>query len=97
MGSKSHVHKTIKRPDEYNSTGNRSQLWVRYLMEAAEMIVADDDGHSLHFRKFRSGTMVYSLDLNYYTEVNRVLNMTEHFKDFMLENFDALQSMSYKK
>ena len=74
-----------------------SKLWIRFLAEAAELIFTNPDDHSIHFRKFRANTMVYSLNLNYYTEVNRLMNMTEHFEAFIAENWKELEVMSYKK
>lgn len=37
---------------------NVSSIWIRYLTEGAELIFTDGDGHSIHFRKFRTNTMV---------------------------------------
>lgn len=74
-----------------------SFLWVRYMTEGAELIFTNGDGNAIHFRKFRGNTMVFSLDLNYYTEVNKVLNMRDHFTDFIEEHIDELEAMSYKR
>ena len=74
-----------------------SRLLLRYLAEGAEMIFTNGDGNSIHFRRFRSNTMIYSLDLNYYTEVNKVLNIRDDFKDFIEAHWEELEAMSYRK
>ena len=76
---------------------DKSRIWIRFLAEAAELIFTNADDHTIHFRKFRVNTMVYSLNLNYYTEVNKVMNMTEHFEAFIAENGKELEEMSYKR
>src|SRR5689334_20513624 len=43
---------------------DRSKLWLRYYAEAAELIYTVE-GFAIHFRKFRSHTMVFSRDLRY--------------------------------
>jgi hypothetical protein len=72
----------------------RSKLWLRYFSEAAELIYTNKEGVAIHFRKFRSQTMVFSRDLKYYNEVDRFLNMTEHFIEFIDENHEEWHVIS---
>jgi hypothetical protein len=76
---------------------SRSLIWLRYLAEKAEVIFTNGDENSVHFRLFRGRTTVYSINLNWYNEVYKVLNMTEHFKEFVDEHWDEIEGMSYKR
>jgi hypothetical protein len=76
---------------------SRAQIWIRYLQEKAEVIFTNGDDNSVHFRLFRGKTTVYSWQLEWYKEVYKVLNMTEHFKEFVNEHWDVIEEMSYKR
>src|SRR5687767_9851143 len=74
----------------------RAEVWLCYYIEAAEVIFTDGDDHSIHFRKLRNKTMIYSLDLNYYTEEYKVFNILDHFEGYIAASIQEFEAMSYR-
>jgi hypothetical protein len=69
--------------------------WMRYLNGYAEMIITPMELEAdLSFKIYRWKTIIFSMDLHFYDEVNEHLTMPEDFVEYLTKNERKLQEVN---